>query len=79
MISLITYFLRHYIICFFGALIRYIFDRLLFLLKNKSFVITFKEYRDYHEKGDQEFIDAIIGSIFLMIVIGVTIPFLRKI
>ena len=78
MIQLITYFFRHYIVCFLGALTRYVFDRMGYLIKKKPFSFTFSEYRDYNKKGDQEFIDAVIGTIILMITIGLIIPMVRK-
>jgi len=74
MIQIITVFIRQYLVSFFGAFTRFTIDR----ISKKSPRKTFKEYRDYSKNRPQDFIDAIIGTIVLMLIIALIIPFIRK-
>lgn len=71
MVTLISTFLRHYILCFFGALVRYSLDCLTGKKKKEGKKITFKDYRNYDEKPDVEILDAIVGFIIFGIIISV--------
>lgn len=76
MISFISTFLRHYIICFFGALVRYFLD--VCKLKKTGKKIRFKEYRNYSEKPDVEMLDAIVGSIVCGILLILFMNIMRR-
>ncbi len=73
MITLISTFLRHYIFCFFGASVRFLWDLVITKFRRNHKTIKFKDYRNYNEHPDVEMIDAIVGFIIFGIIIGIFI------
>ncbi len=73
MITFISTFLRHYVFCLLGALVRFLWDLVMNKFKKRPQVIKFKDYRNYSENPDTEMIDAIIGFIIFGAIIGVFI------
>jgi hypothetical protein len=73
MVSLIITFLRHYIFCFLGASLRFLWDLIIVKLNNKRHNIRFKDYHNYDEHPESEMLDAIIGFIIFGVMIGIFI------
>lgn len=57
-------FFTHYILCFIGASIRFIYLKLKNLNKTNTNVVTFKELWNYKHKPDVEMLDAIMMEKF---------------
>lgn len=71
---MVAFFLRHYIFCITGAVTRYIMD---YIFKRHSKKVRFSNYRDYKEDPAKEFLDAILGSFVLGILVSLLILFLE--
>lgn len=70
MISFISIILRHYVFCFLGASVRYLWDLIVLKVTKGKRTIKFKDYRNYDEHQDVEMIDAIVGFIIFGLIIA---------
>lgn len=73
MISFVSTFLRHYVFCFFGALIRFLWDLVMIMFKKRPQSARFKDYRNYSEHPDTEMIDAVMGFVVFGVIIAIFI------
>lgn len=78
MTSFISTIIHHYVICFFGALVRYLLDFFTSKVPKDGKKMSFKEYHNYDEKPDIEMLDAIVGSIFCGILLIFIIGIIRR-
>jgi len=78
MITFLSTLLRHYIFCFIGASLRFLWDLIIIKTKKKHQSIKFKDYHNYDENSDTEIIDAIVGFIVFGIIIFISIKVINK-
>jgi hypothetical protein len=65
---MIIFFIKHYVLCFTGAFLRYIIFNIKAFILNKK--MSFKYYWNYKEQPDKELLDAIIGFFTLGVILS---------